>query len=223
VLVYVNFEPPCFWVPYVSQMVESMAKVKGASPGPAPAFQARASSSPLTASSWRACPQVKARRKVPMVDGAATHWPIIEAVAPERSRSTSSMQSARASRAEIRVIALRSAWAAPGTPLPNELPHLEPSRQLRAQGQTGVGHQVAVIEGDVEMVARVRDLHLTGDPLLRRWFRSIPLSQLDWSPVPMSGDRPGRWIQGYGLTGSNEQQLGVEGGVSNISPSPVLW
>jgi len=35
--------------------------------------------------------------------------------------------------------------------LPNELPHLEPSRQLRAQGQTGVGHQVAVIEGDVEM------------------------------------------------------------------------
>jgi hypothetical protein len=34
-----------------SQMVESMSKVKGASPGPAPAFQARASSSPLTASS----------------------------------------------------------------------------------------------------------------------------------------------------------------------------
>jgi hypothetical protein len=40
--------------------------------------------------------------------------------------------------------------------LPDELPHLEPSRQLRAQGQAGVGHQVAVIEGDVEMVGRVR-------------------------------------------------------------------
>jgi len=111
-----------------------------------------------------------------MVGGAATHWPITDSVAPERSRSTSSMHSAPARRAEIRVVALRSAWAAPGMPgpeveaLPDELPHLEPSRQLRAQGQAGVGHQVAVIEGDVEMVGRVRDLHLTGDPLLRRWL-----------------------------------------------------
>jgi len=35
-------------------VVESMSKVKGASTGPAPAFQARASSSPLTASSQAA-------------------------------------------------------------------------------------------------------------------------------------------------------------------------
>jgi hypothetical protein len=33
-----------------------------------------------------------------------------------------------------------------------------------------VGDQLAVIEGDVEAVRRVRDLHLTGDPLLRRWL-----------------------------------------------------
>jgi hypothetical protein len=83
--------------------------------------------------------------------------------------------------------------------LPNELPHLEPSRQLRAQGQTGVGHQIAVIEGDVEMVGRVRDLHLMGNPLLRRWFRSIPLSQLDWSPVFASAPLPHRWIRAKSL------------------------
>jgi hypothetical protein len=41
-------------------------------PGPAPIRQARLRSSPLTASSWRTCPQVKARRKVPMVEAAAT-------------------------------------------------------------------------------------------------------------------------------------------------------
>ena len=46
--------------------------VKGAAPGPAPARQARRSTSPLTASSWRTWPQVKARRKVPMVEAAAT-------------------------------------------------------------------------------------------------------------------------------------------------------
>jgi hypothetical protein len=54
--------------------------------------------------------------------------------------------------------------------LSDELPHPEPSRQLRGQAQAGVGDQLAVIEGDVEAVRRVRDLHLTGDPLLRRWL-----------------------------------------------------
>ena len=54
--------------------------------------------------------------------------------------------------------------------LADELPRLEPRGQLRGQAQTGVGHQVAVIEGDVEVARRVRDLHLTGDPRLRRWL-----------------------------------------------------
>ena len=49
----------------VSQMVESRSMVNGASPGPAPARQARASSSRLTRSSWRTWPHRKLRRKVP--------------------------------------------------------------------------------------------------------------------------------------------------------------
>ena len=49
----------------VSQMVESRSMVKGASPGPAPAAQARTSSSRLTRSSWRTWPHRKLRRKAP--------------------------------------------------------------------------------------------------------------------------------------------------------------
>ena len=49
--------------------------VNGALPGPAPADQARASSSRLTRSSWRTCPHRKLRRKVPSVDGALTTQP----------------------------------------------------------------------------------------------------------------------------------------------------
>ena len=44
--------------------------VNGASPGPAPAAQARASNSRLTRSNWRTWPQLKLRRNVPRVDGA---------------------------------------------------------------------------------------------------------------------------------------------------------
>ena len=43
------------------------------SPGPAPAFHARASVSPSTRSSWRTCPKVNARRNVPSVEGAGIH------------------------------------------------------------------------------------------------------------------------------------------------------
>jgi hypothetical protein len=78
------------------------------------------------------------------------------------------MHSAPARRAETRVIALRSASEV--EVFPDQPPHPEPGRQLRDQSQAGVGHQVAVIEGDVELRRRVRDLHLTGDPRLRRWL-----------------------------------------------------
>ena len=44
--------------------------VNGASPGPAPAFQTRASNSRLTQSSWRTWPHLKLRRKVSRVEGA---------------------------------------------------------------------------------------------------------------------------------------------------------
>ena len=51
-------------------MVESRSMVRGESPGPAPAAQARASNSRLTRSSWRTWPHLKLRRKVPRVEGA---------------------------------------------------------------------------------------------------------------------------------------------------------
>ena len=41
-------------------------------PGPAPSDHARRSASPTTASSWRTWPKVKARTKLPTVEGAIT-------------------------------------------------------------------------------------------------------------------------------------------------------
>ena len=58
--------------------------VRGPSPGPAPAAQARAGSSRLTRSSWRTWPHRKLRRKVPRVDGALTVPPRVQAVPPVR-------------------------------------------------------------------------------------------------------------------------------------------
>ena len=50
--------------------------VNGPSPGPAPAAQARDSSSRLTRSNWRTWPHRELRRKVPRVDGALTTQPM---------------------------------------------------------------------------------------------------------------------------------------------------
>ena len=88
--------------------------VSGASPGPAPAAQARASSSRVTRSSWRAWPQRKLRRNVPRVDGAFTVQPSTRPVPPERSASASSMQSPPASAEATRVSSLSPAFARPG-------------------------------------------------------------------------------------------------------------
>ena len=45
---------------------------QGSAPGPEPAAHAHSKALPMTASSWRTCPNVKARRNVPNVDGAIT-------------------------------------------------------------------------------------------------------------------------------------------------------
>ena len=89
-------------------MVESRSMVRGVSPGPAPDFQARASNSRLTRSSWRTWPQRKLRRKVPRVDGALTMQSRKPAVPP-----ASSMESPPASADAIRVIILSPALARP--------------------------------------------------------------------------------------------------------------
>ena len=88
--------------------------VTGASPGPAPAAQARPNSSPATLSSWRAWPQLKDRKKVPSVEGASTPWPSTASVSPDRSTSASSIQSPPASAECTKVMALwpTLAWPA---------------------------------------------------------------------------------------------------------------
>ena len=88
--------------------------VNGPSPGPAPADQARASSSRLTRSSWRTWPHRKLRRKVPRVDGALTTQPMVPAVPPVRSTSASSMQSPPARAEATSVITLSPVLARPG-------------------------------------------------------------------------------------------------------------
>src|SRR5918994_2767687 len=95
-------------------MVESTSTVSGPSPGPAPAAHALARIWSVTLSSWRTWPKVKARSQVPTVEAAITRWPSTLPVAPERSSSTSSMQSPPATSACTNVSSLRPGWAAPG-------------------------------------------------------------------------------------------------------------
>src|SRR5215207_2779827 len=95
-------------------MVESTSTVSGPSPGPAPAAHARLRISPVTLSSWRTWPNENDRRKVPTVEAAMTRWPSTLAVDPQRSSSTSSMQSPPAIMAWTRVSSLRPGRAAPG-------------------------------------------------------------------------------------------------------------
>ena len=95
-------------------MVESRSMVNGASLGPAPAAQARASNSRLTRSSWRTWPHRKLRRKVPKVEGALTTHPRAQAVLPGRKASASSIQSPPARAEDTSVMILSLVLARPG-------------------------------------------------------------------------------------------------------------
>ena len=90
-----------------------MSIVTGASPGPAPACQARFNSSAETRSSWRAWPHVKDRRNVPTVEGANTAWPKTASVDPARKASQSSIESPPPNAEWITVIALWPTFAPP--------------------------------------------------------------------------------------------------------------
>jgi hypothetical protein len=70
----------------------------------------------VTWSSWRTWPKVKLRSQVPTVEAAITRWPSTAWVDPQRSNSTSSMQSAPATMPWTRVSSLRPGRAAPGRP-----------------------------------------------------------------------------------------------------------
>jgi len=90
-----------------------MSIARRAAPGPAPAAQARLIVSASTRSSWRTWPKVKARRKVPRVEGAIALWPSSASLAPLRSTSASSIESAPATIAWISVSTLRPGRVAP--------------------------------------------------------------------------------------------------------------
>ena len=134
--------------------------VNDASPGPAPAFQARASNSRLTPSSWRTWPQVKLRRKVPRVDGALTTQPRAQAVLPVRNASASSMQSPPAQRRgdqrHYLVAGVGSAWGPAQVQVPvNQLGKAEVQGQGGGKNQPGIVDQAVVVEGDVDAVGLV--------------------------------------------------------------------
>jgi hypothetical protein len=137
-------------------MVESRSTVTGPSPGLAPAAQARLRISPVTLSGWRTWPKVNARSQVPTVEAAITRWPSTLVVDPQRSSSTSSMQSPPAASAWTRVSSLRPGWAAPGRPqiepLVGRLLDPQPLGQRCRQQQPGQGDRTLVVEGDVDLV-----------------------------------------------------------------------
>ena len=135
--------------------------VRGVSPGPAPAAQARASNSRLTRSSWRTWPHRKLRRKVPRVDGALTTQPSTCSVPPARSVSASSMQSPPANADATRVTILSSVFARPwAMPRVEALLYQLGQAQVPGQGggkeQPGIGYQTVVVKGDLDAVGMVK-------------------------------------------------------------------
>ena len=95
-------------------MVESRSMVRGRAPGPAPAPHARASRCRETASSCRAWPQVKDRRKVPTVEGARTSQPSTASVEPAPSMFAWSIESPPGKRGEDEGHSLHAHVTPPG-------------------------------------------------------------------------------------------------------------
>ena len=104
-------------------------------PGPAPNAQVRRSASASAASSWRTWPKVKARKKVPSVDGAMTRCGSTAAVAPERSTSAWSMCEPPATMACTNVSTLRPGIAPPTRP---KRPTVALTRDSRSRRATSV-------------------------------------------------------------------------------------
>ena len=174
--------------------------MNGASPGPAPAAQARASNSRLARSSWRTWPHRKLRRKVPKVDGALTTQPMAPAVPPVRNTSASSMQTPPASADATRVIILSPVFARPGArPRSRWLwtSSGRPRRRARV-AQPGIGHQAVIVEGaDLGVVASI-GCSFSGVGFLFRStapsyrFRTLPTPSFGGFGVrsPLSSPRP---------------------------------
>ena len=162
--------------------------VNGPSPGPAPAAQARDSSSRLTRSSWRMWPQRKLRRKVPRVDGALTTQPRTPTVPPARSASVSSMQSPPASAEATSVSSLSPVVGPPWRPAEvnvavDEFPQAQVPGEGGRQEQVGIVDQAVVVKEDADTVGIVLWQHLLGAPCFRAGSCSKTI-------IPDSEERP---------------------------------
>ena len=94
------------------------------------------------------------------MDGALIVPPRVRAVPPVRNASASSMQSPPASAEATSVIILSPAFARPGASprseaLLDEFGQAEVVGQGGRKEQPGVGHQAAVVEGDLDPVGVV--------------------------------------------------------------------
>ena len=135
--------------------------VNGASPGPAPADQARASSSQLTRSNWRTWPHRKLRRNVPRVDGALTTQPrvlggspgaqhvgVVNAVAARQRRRHQGQHLVARVRPPRRIAQVQV--------MVNQFTQTQVLGQRDRKEQPSIGHQAAVVEGDLDAVGMVK-------------------------------------------------------------------
>ena len=180
--------------------------VRGPSPGPAPACQARASNSRLTRSSWRTCPHRKLRRTVPRVEGALALKPSTRAVPPVRSASAASMQSPPASTEATSVISLSPAFARPGA-LPRSTCRLARSRRPRCWARVAGRSSPALLTRRWSSKTIWIRLGLFRDSiywvlLVSGWFScQKPLSQIQRSTLWLrQGLSPGLSFGGFGLS-----------------------
>jgi len=102
-----------------------------------------------------------------MVDGAATHWPITDAVAPDR-REVDIVDALRPAGGRRPGHRLESALAAPGTPrrgggVPGSASHPEPGRHSEIRAKPAWATRLRSSKA-MSNAARVRDLHLTVTP-----------------------------------------------------------
>ena len=118
-------------------MVESRSITIGSAPGPAPSDQARRIVSAITLSSWRMCPNVKARKNVPSVEGAITRNGRTLCVAPARRRSTWSMWVAPTRIAATKVSTFRPGRAPPTRPPRRTIWFTSASRPRRTMSVAG--------------------------------------------------------------------------------------
>ena len=140
--------------------------VRGPSPGPAPADQARASSSRLTRSNWRPWPHQKLRRNVRRQEGPQGGWRldraaqhtigtaspqrvgVVNAVAPSQRRGHQDQHLVARVRTPRRISQVNVAV--------NQLGQTQALGQGDRQEQPSIGHQTVIVKGDLDAVGLLK-------------------------------------------------------------------